>query len=120
MKNLEKYSYSKLATYKDCPYKFKLIYIDKHFIESSSIATSFGTLIHYIEECIAKDIQNNIKIDYDKYIKLFIEINNEEDKIFGVYKLKELFPDDFYKEDGNQACLGYGIEHRIVHSNTLV
>ena len=96
---ITKYSYSKLSTYKDCPYKFKLIYIDVKFINTPSIDTSFGTLVHYTEECIANDLKNGLKIDYDKYINQFIEINDEKEGLFGVKKLKEMFPDDFYKED---------------------
>ena len=37
--------------------------------------------------------------NYDKYINQFIEINDEKEGLFGVKKLKEMFPDDFYKED---------------------
>lgn len=96
---MEKYSYSKLCCFKDCPYKFKLVYIDKHFIDSSSIATNFGTLIHYTEECIANDIKDGKEIDYEKYIQQFININDEKRKLYGVKKLKELYPNDFYKED---------------------
>ena len=96
---MEKYSYSKIGTYESCPYKFKLVYRDKHFIDSSSIATNFGTLIHYTEECIANDIKGNIPVDYEKYIQQFININDSERKIYGVKKLKELYPSDFYKED---------------------
>lgn len=96
---MERYSYSKLSSYKDCPYKFKLIYIDKNFVDNSSIATNFGTLIHYTEECIANDIKNNIEVDYEKYIQMFINIDDSSKQLYGVKKLKELYPNDFYKED---------------------
>ena len=66
MTNLEKFSYSKLDTYVQCPFKFKLKYVDGHYIFNSSIATEFGTLIHETEETIAKNIINNEPIDYVK------------------------------------------------------
>ena len=63
-KILEKYSYSKVDCYKQCPFKFKLKYIDGHYTSSSSIATEFGTLIHSIEEEIANSIKGNLPINY--------------------------------------------------------
>ena len=56
----EKYSYSSIACFKQCPYKYKLIYIDHNFIPCPSIATDFGTLIHHIEEQIGKDLQEGL------------------------------------------------------------
>ena len=52
----EKFSYSKLEIYESCSWRYKLIYEDKNFIKIPSIATDFGTLIHFIEESLAKDI----------------------------------------------------------------
>ena len=57
--NFEKFSYSKLSTYETCAYRYKLTYVDKHFVNDSSIANEFGTLVHYVEETIAKDIIAN-------------------------------------------------------------
>lgn len=102
----EKFSYSKLSTFTECGWKYKLIYVDEHFIQSNNVATDFGTLIHHVEECMARDIQANnnepnFLMDYDKYIDMFININDENNKVFGVNKLREMYPDDFYKEDKN-------------------
>jgi len=104
----EKFSYSKLSTYESCPYKYKIIYVDKHFVSIDSIATLFGSLVHYIEECIGNIIiekgtlvlHNNEEI-YDEYRNLFMTIDNEKEKLFGVNKLKEMFPDEFYEKDKN-------------------
>ena len=46
----ENCSYSKLGVYEQCPFKFKLRYIDKHYVSSDSIATEFGTAAHQAEE----------------------------------------------------------------------
>ena len=102
----EKFSYSKLDTMKSCGWQYKLKYIDKNFVYTNSIATDFGTLVHYIEETIAKDIMANndepyFMIDTNKYIDLFInaDIQEDGDNVLGIKKLKEQYPDDFYIRD---------------------
>ena len=52
-------SYSKLSTFEQCPYKYKLIYLDNNYIKDDSIATEFGTLVHHIEEEIGKSLKYN-------------------------------------------------------------
>ena len=100
MANTEKYSYSKLDTYLQCPFKFKLKYIDGNYIFNSSIATEFGTLIHETEETIAKNIINNEPI---KYAKDFYELDKSdrtyENKTYyyleeGIYKLEQFMRDN--------------------------
>ena len=105
-KKLERFSYSKLSTYESCGWRYKLQYVDKHFIDSSSIANEFGTLVHFVEETIAKDIiandnEPNFMIDDDKYIDLFInaDIQDSDKTILGIKKLKEKYPEDFYTKD---------------------
>lgn len=78
----ERYSYSKLSTFAQCPYKYKLVYLDKHFINCPSIATDFGTLIHHIEEEIGKSIAEGRKIDYNT---LLTEFDNEINRIRSAY-----------------------------------
>lgn len=102
---MEKFSYSKINTYENCGWRYKLTYEDKHFVDGSSIAADFGTLVHFVEETIAKDIIQNdnepvFMIDMDKYINLFIEGYAEKDKkILGIKNIKEKYPEDFYKCD---------------------
>lgn len=105
-KKLEKFSYSKLSTYESCGWRYKLQYVDKHFLDMSSIANEFGTLVHYVEETLAKDIiandnEPNFMIDDEKYINLFInaDIHTEGTNVLGIKKLKEKYPEDFYKPD---------------------
>lgn len=90
MANTEKYSYSKLDTYVQCPFKYKLKYLDGHYLFSNSIATEFGTLIHETEETIAKNIVNSEPIDY---IKLKNNI------LLNVCELQKKYPKDFYEKD---------------------
>ena len=102
-----KFSYSKLNTYEACPWRYKLQYVDKHFIDSSSIANEFGTLIHFIEETIANDIIANdnepiFMIDENKYIDIFINAGTDNypvQNVLGAKKLKEKYPIEFNEKD---------------------
>lgn len=62
----ERYSYSKLECYENCPYAYKLKYVDGHYVFCNSIATEFGTLVHATEEAMFNNIKNNEEIDYVK------------------------------------------------------
>ena len=84
------YSYSKLDTYQQCPFKFKLKYIDDYYVYSGSMATELGTAIHSCEEHIAKAIQGNETIDY---LKL------KNDLMVLLTTLKYKYPNDFDELD---------------------
>ena len=62
----EKFSYTKLDTYKQCGFKYKLKYIDGHYLYNDNIATDVGKMIHSAEESIANILINDAdaKIDY--------------------------------------------------------
>lgn len=89
-KVLDRYSYSKISTYQQCPMRFKLHYLDKNYLFSESIATEFGTLVHATEEAIAIAIQTNQPINY-------IALKNNF--IVGCKKLAHKYPDDWVKLD---------------------
>lgn len=63
-KILDRYSYSKISTYKQCKFKFKVKYLDKNFIYNANIATDFGSLVHSIEEDIATALQAGQQVSY--------------------------------------------------------
>ena len=87
---LERNSYTSLETFKQCPYKYKLTYIDKHFIKCDTIATKFGSLIHSIEEKIGNALKERKEIDYNSLISFF---DTE------ILSIKEEFKQDFYSLD---------------------
>lgn len=74
-KRKEKFSYSKLETYKGCPFKYFLKYEQKHFIASSLLPAEFGSLCHYIYETIGNCIKDGDPIPYDKLIDDFWDID---------------------------------------------
>ena len=68
-----KYSYSRLDTYVQCPFKYMLKYIDGHYATTSSIALEFGTAVHAVEEAIGNKIKAGEPIPYDALIKEFAD-----------------------------------------------
>lgn len=103
---VEKFSYSKLETYNDCSYKYKLRYVDKKYISSDNVASSFGSLLHKIFEIQTNNIINGEKIDYDFLKKYFVDVNvpkkNKYDRdgdMFGVSVLREKYKNEWFKED---------------------
>ena len=89
-KILDRYSYSKISTYHQCPMKFKLHYLDKNYLFSDSIATEFGTLVHETEERLAIAIQSGAPINY-------IALKNNF--ILGCRKIAHKYPEDWIKLD---------------------
>ena len=105
-KPLQKYSYSGLNCYEQCPFKYFLQYIKKHYIYVDSLAADFGTLCHYILEHIGLDLKSGVKPDYEKYKQDFIHINipkkdafDKDGGIYGIEVLKKKYPRDFFSAD---------------------
>lgn len=101
-----KFSYSKLNQYENCPYAYNLKYNEGHFYNVPSLAASFGTLVHKIEENISHLIMNGRPVNYEMLRKDFWNMNvpkrNKYDRdgdIFGANILKQRFPRDWYEFD---------------------
>jgi hypothetical protein len=90
LKALDRYSYSKISTYKQCKFKFKLKYLDKNFLYSANIATDFGSLVHETEEHIAQALQAGQLVDY-------ISLKNKF--ILESRKLALKYPNEFFTRD---------------------
>jgi len=92
-------SYSRVDTYKRCPFKYKLLYIEKHKIETDTVSTELGSLVHYIEEQIAKDLKEGKEVNYGFYKDQFFNIN--QDKVIGVNIIKEKYSKEWKIPDKN-------------------
>ena len=90
LKLLDRYSYSKISTYKQCAFKFKTKYLDKNYIFNASVATDFGSLVHSIEEDIATSLQAGLAIDYVALKNKFIIESR---------KIALKYPTEFYTRD---------------------
>lgn len=105
---MEKFSYSKLSmmdkSHGGCPFRYKLQYVDKHFPNTSSVATEFGTLIHFVEESIGKDIVANngetlFLMDYQKYANILLDGYHGDENIPGAKELSEKYADEWFVQD---------------------
>lgn len=96
-KRLEKFSYSKISCYQGCKFKWYLKYHEKNFLFSENIATSFGSLVHEIEESIAKAIQAEQPINY-------IALKNKF--IIECRKLALKYQTEFFSEDKSGRTYG--------------
>lgn len=92
MANSNKYSYSKIDMYNQCPLKFKLNYVDGMSCFVGNVATKVGTLVHETEETIAKKLIANEPIDY-KALKA--------DFIIQMAKIEHDYPEDWKTPDKN-------------------
>lgn len=105
---LDRYSYSKISTYKQCKFKFKLKYLDKNYLYSANIATDFGSLVHATEEEIAKAIQANMPINY-------VSLKNKF--ILEARKIAIKYPNEFFSRDKSgktyQEKMYYYLEYAI-------
>lgn len=90
LKNLDKYSYSKISCFKQCRFKYYLKYNQKNFLYSANIATDFGSLVHETEEAIAIALQAGQPINY-------IDLKNHF--IIEVRKLALKYPVEFFTRD---------------------
>ena len=72
---IKKSSYSSLNVYDQCPFKYYLQYVQKHYVYVDSLASDFGTLCHFILEHIGLDLKEGREPDYEKYKKDFKELN---------------------------------------------
>ena len=90
IKTLDRYSYSKISTYKQCKFKFKLKYLDKNFLYSANIATDFGSLVHETEEAIAIALQAGQPVNY-------VALKNHF--IIEMRKLALKYPVEFFTRD---------------------
>jgi hypothetical protein len=98
-KDQAKFSYSKVDTFAQCGFKYKLKYVDGFYVNTKAIALDVGNLIHGTEEDIANMIKAGEPIDYIR-LKNNIIIKNyglqhdfrkdydEPDKVGRLYKDK--------------------------------
>ena len=89
-KVLDRFSYSKISTFKQCAFKWYLKYHEKNYLFSANIATDFGSLVHETEENIALSIQAGQPINY-------IVLKNKF--IIESRKLAIKYPTEFYARD---------------------
>lgn len=103
----EKFSYSRVEKYENCPYAYKLNYVDKNYVSANSLALSIGTLLHKVKEYIGDSLIKGRVIDYsllENYIDRagidveLTELDSDKDSkevIEGVELLKKKYFEDW-------------------------
>tara|TARA_B100000131_G_scaffold320548_1_gene368953 strand:+ start:2572 stop:3441 length:870 start_codon:yes stop_codon:yes gene_type:complete len=82
---MEKFSYSRINTYNQCPQKYKIQYIDKIYSSKNSIEAFMGNSVHYVLEKIysIKNLKNQF-ISFDSLVDMYFDYWKKEwtDDIF--------------------------------------
>ena len=103
-KNLPVFSYSKMEVFKNCPFQYKLKYIDKKYSKDTSIALELGSLCHYVLESKGKMIVSGETVDYEKLNNILMNGVTETDEktkeeLLGVNQLKRKYFEVWHEAD---------------------
>lgn len=105
------FSYSKIDTYKGCPYQFDLKYNQKKFTNETSISLELGSLLHYILEQKGKMLVKNTDntsdfpvVDYQLLNDLMQKGVTDTDektkeRLLGINDLKKKYFEIWYEKD---------------------
>ena len=76
---MEKFSYSRINTYNQCPQKYKIQYIDKIYSSNNSIEAFMGKSVHDVLEKIysIKNLKNQF-ISFDSLMEMYSDYWNKE------------------------------------------
>jgi len=116
---MAQYSHSKLSTFEQCPYKYKLRYIDKIIPKiEKSIEAHLGTCVHDTLEWIYKEVLNNKIPTLDEAIMRYTEkwTTEDADKFLIV---KTEFTSKDYFEKGLKFIIDYYSKNHPFNDGTL-
>lgn len=113
LSKIQRFSYSKLSTFIQCPMKYKLKYVDGNFEASEAIHLDIGNLLHKVLEIKYRNIIENKENNYEELLEIIqngIAEETEKDKgkyIIGIEKIKEKFGEDRFIEIDSKSNLSY-------------
>jgi putative RecB family exonuclease len=101
------YSQSKLSTYENCPYQYKLRYIDRVEVEiPTTIEMFLGDLVHRTMEKLYKDLQYQ-KINSKEELLAFYRDLWEKEYSEDILIVKKEYHPENYKKMGEKFISGY-------------
>ena len=113
------YSHSRLSTFEQCPFKFKLRYIDKIIPEiEKSIEAHLGSVVHDTLEWLYKQIKNKKLPTIDEIIVYYSGNWEENYKPEIIIVKKELTVKDYFNK-GVQFLLDYYVRNKPFDENTI-
>ena len=89
-KELPEYSHSRLECYQNCPYQFKLKYVEGKATIDTTIALSCGSICHKVLELKGLMLKEGKPIDY-KYLIDVLDKGYPEENIIGLKDIKKKF-----------------------------
>ncbi len=103
------YSYSKINTFKECPYKYKLKYIDHENPEIiDTIETFLGRIVHQCLQELYQRINSKQKYSKEELINLYIELwDKGYSEGIRIVKKYQGLDKDYYKQMGKQYLSDY-------------
>ena len=101
------YSHSRISTYENCPYQYKLKYIDKIKPEIQNTIEAFmGDIVHQTLEKLYKDKKFSKEISKDSLIKIYKELWDKEYSSDIKIVKEDLGPEN-YKKMGEKFISDY-------------
>jgi len=98
------YSHSQLETYENCPYKYKLQYIERVKTRRKSIEAFMGTMVHDALEKLYRDLRMSRLPDLEElekhYLKRWDQSIND-----GIFVVRNEYGPEDYRETGLR-CIG--------------
>lgn len=123
-KKLPVFSYSKMEVFKNCPFQYKLKYVDKKYSKDTSIALELGSLFHYVLESKGRMIAAGQNVNYDRLNDILLDGVSEIDektkeKLLGLRQLKRKYFEVWYEAD-NASGASYDdkikLFNQVLHS----
>ncbi|MCR4284439.1 MAG: PD-(D/E)XK nuclease family protein [archaeon] len=108
---MARYSHSKISTFEQCPYQYKLKYIDWLKPDFPTTIEGFmGNLVHQTLEKLYKTIETLFKLSKEETIRFYNNLwdNEYNDDILIV---KEYMTPDDYRKKGEKFLLDYYDKH---------
>ena len=113
------YSHSKLGTFQQCKYKYKLQYIDKIKSDLESIEIFMGKRVHEVLEKLYNDLKFQKLNTKEELLQFFEKIweENWHDKVFIV---KDEYTAKNYKEMGKKFIADYYEHYKPFNHRTVI
>jgi putative RecB family exonuclease len=113
------YSHSRLSSFEQCPFKFKLRYIDKIKPEvETSIEAHLGSSVHDILEWLYKEVQKNNFPTIEETINCYSTTWREKYHPNTLFVRKHLTEKDYFNK-GITFLLNYYTKHKPFQDGTL-
>ena len=84
---LERFSHSKLETWHNCNRNFMYKYDLNNYVSGDSIATTIGSICHYVLELKGRCKMEGRSVDYDHLVSVLMN-GCDEEKLLGINDIK--------------------------------